>query len=551
MKTIRQAMVSMGAAVSLALVCAAGCGTRSDGSGPEGADGGGPTFNMTNGDTFGNDGGPVAPCPDGGLGCYVPANCTTSVSGTVYDPAGRNPLYNVIVFVPNDPLGTLPPITPGTHTCQTCDVSIGNYLAATTTDAKGNFTLSGMPAISHVPLVVQTGKWRREVFLPTVTACQDTAVAAANSRLPKNHTEGDLPQMALLTGGCDDLGCFLKSVGIDSSEFSAPHGGGRLDVYQGLGTLTAAGGGGFPGLGGLGGLGGGIAGAEGASLSTSRPGKAGDCTTSSCPLWQSRQSFEYYDIALFSCECGENTQTKPQVARQALHDWLDEGGKVFASHYHYTWFKDGPADFQGVANWIPGVSGSASGGGNYYIDTSFAKGQTFHDWLQNVGALDGADTINVGAVATSVTTVNSPATSWIYDKPTNDTKYLSFLTPVGGIVPEAGAPAPAAPGPDASAPPVDASADGAAEASAPAGPEAGAATTPPMETNAPTYCGKAVFTDLHTNSTLTSSVANIPDGCSGAALNDQQKALEYLFFDLSACVSLETDVPSPPPPPTR
>ena len=129
-------------------------------------------------------------------GATCPPGCTTSLSGTVYDPAGRNPLYNVVVFVPNDPYGTLPPITPGTHSCNTCDVSIGNYVAATTTDSHGNFTLTGVPATSHVPLVVQTGKWRREVFLPHVAACTNTPVAAANSRLPKNHTEGDLPQMA-------------------------------------------------------------------------------------------------------------------------------------------------------------------------------------------------------------------------------------------------------------------------------------------------------------------------------------------------------------------
>jgi hypothetical protein len=423
------------------------------------------------------DGG-VADCT--GLECDVPPNCTTSLSGTVYDPAGKNPLYNVVVFIPNDPAGTLPAITAGTHTCNTCDVSIGNYVAATTTDAKGHFTLTGVPATTQVPLVVQTGKWRREVFLPSVTKCTNNAVPAASSRLPRNHTEGSLPQMALLTGGCDDLGCFMRSLGVDASEFTAPHGGGRLDVYEGVG---------------------------GATLST---GAAGSCSGSSCPLWADKPALEAYDMVILSCECGENNQTKPAAGMQALHDWLDEGGKVFASHYHYTWFKNNPAkDFNNVASWL--TSGIASGSGGYDLDTTFPKGVTFHDWLANVNALSSNGTIALKSVAASVSKVNAPTQQWIYESGSNDPKYLSFLTPIGGI-PRA---------------------------------DAGA------ETSGSQYCGKAVFTDLHTSSTLTKSANSIPSDCSGASLTAQQDALEFLFFDLSACVSNDSTVPPPPPPPAK
>ena len=491
MTPVRQAIFLLCAAASIALVCGTGgCGS-SNGNAPDSglvnnSDGSG-MFGLgdDSGGLFGSvDGGAVAPCPGGGLACYVTAGCTTSLSGIVYDPAGRNPLYNVVVFVPNDPGGTLPAITPGTKTCNTCDVSIGNYIAATETDAKGHFTLTGVPAISHLPLVVQTGKWRREVFLPNVTACTDNAVAAANSRLPKNHMEGDLPQMALLTGGCDDLGCFMKSMGIDDSEYTAPKGGGRLDIYQGAGLAG-----------------------PGASLSA---GRAGNCTGPNCPLWASKESFEYYDIAILSCECAEHNETKPPAGMKALHDWLDEGGKVFASHYHYTWFKNSPAkDFNNVASWL--TSGIASGSGGYDLDTTFPKGVTFHDWLVNVNALSSNGTIALKSVATSVSAVNAPTQQWIYDPSSKDPKYLSFLTPVGGIKN------------------VDAGA----------------------ETAGPQYCGKAVFTDLHTSSTLTKSANSIPTDCSGAALTAQQEALEFLFFDLSACVSNDSVVPPPPPPPTK
>jgi hypothetical protein len=554
MTRVRQAMLLVGATAWIVVLCASG-GCGGNGNGPEDAgtsyvndsDGSG-MFGVQpeGGGSFGNDGGIPAPCPGGGLDCYVPAGCTTSLSGTVYDPAGRNPLYNVVVFIPNDPYGALPPIKAGTNTCNTCDVSIGNYIAVTTTDAKGQFTLTGVPATSHVPLVVQTGKWRREVFLPPVMACTNTPVAAANSRLPKNHTEGDLPQMALLTGACDDLGCFMRSMGVDASEFTAPHGGGRIDIYQGTGVNGAAGG-----------LFGGPAafgnGAIGATLSS---GKAGDCTGPNCPLWASKSSFEYYDIAILSCECGENNQTKPAAGMKALHDWLDEGGKVFASHYHYTWFKNNPnTDFQKVATWL-GTS-TASGGGNFDIDTSFPKGQTYRDWLQAAQALNANGTIKLASVATSVSTVNAPTTRWIYDPAGGDTKYLSFLTPIGGLAPvvgpaEAGAPAtpPVEAGTDASsdATAEDARAEDARTEDAQTGPAQNEAGT---EVTGPQYCGKAVFTDLHTSSNLFAQVGSIPSGCTGAALTPQQKALEYLFFDLSACVSVDTLMPPPPPPPTK
>jgi hypothetical protein len=537
MTHVRQALLLLSAAAWIALVCGAGgCGSNNAAGGPDAAafDGAG-TFGNFDGGLFagGDDGGIPAPCPGGGLGCYVPTGCTTSLSGTVYDPAGLNPLYNVVVFVPNDPYGTLPAITPGTHSCNTCDVSIGNYVAATTTDSHGNFTLTGVPATSHVPLVVQTGKWRREVFLPRVPACTNTQVAAANSRLPKNRTEGDLPQMALLTGGCDDLGCFMKSMGIDAAEYTAPQGGGRLDVYQGVGTN------GTP---------------SGARLST---GVAGNCTGPRCPLWASRQSLEYYDIVILSCECAENRQTKPAAGVTALHDWLNEGGKVFASHYHYTWFKDGPPDFANVATWL-GTS-TANGTGNFTIDTSFPKGMTYHDWLENVGALNRNGTITLNSVATSVSTVNPPTTRWIYNSNNDYTKYLSFLTPIGGIAPapvaDAGTPAPTMG--DAAAAPADGAADTSVDAPEEASEDAAKVATAgpndagPAEMSGPTYCGKAVFTDLHTSSGLTSSVNNIPNGCSGAPMTAQQKALEFLFFDLSACVSTDSVPPPPPPPPTR
>jgi hypothetical protein len=474
----------------------ASSGSASSGGGSSG--GGGQMFVSSGGDA-------AAACTGGGLQCYVPSGCTTTLSGTVYDPAGANPLYNVVVFIPNDPNGALPPIKQGTNTCNTCDVSIGDYVTATTSGPDGKFTLTGVPATTHVPLVVQIGKWRREVFLSQVKACTNNPIPGASlTRLPAKQSEGDIPQMALVTGGADNLGCFLKGVGLDPSEYSAPHAGGRLDIYQGLGG----------GRGGRGGGGG--SGAPGLSSG----GTAGNCTTDNpACVWNSKANLEAYDIVLLACEGDTydpaesmNTNTnKTTSSKQALHDWLDEGGKVFATHFHYTWFKNGPTDFQGVATWLGNSNGQDSA--LYTIDTSFFKGMVFSKWLGTVGALSGSQ-ISLTGVAESVSPVNPPTQRWIYNPAndpqqnmSNDTKYLSFLTPVGGIpkIVDAG------------------------------------------ETSAQ-YCGKAVFSDLHAGG---NPMGNIPGVCAGPPLTAQLKALEFLFFDLSACVSTESQPPPPPPQPTK
>jgi len=424
---------------------------------------------------------PPATCKLPGLWCYqTKAPCVTSLSGTVFDPAGQVPLDNVVVFVPADPTIALPKIAPGTSSCSACNTQIANYMALAVTDVKGHFSMTGVPATTNVPVVVQIGKWRREVTLSKVTKCINNTVTDGVLRLPRSKAEGDLPQMAVVTGGADDLGCFLRGIGLAASEYTAPQGGGRLDVYAGQGG---------PGL--------------------TSGGTAGACSTSSCPLWASKAALEYYDIVLLACEGNTNSAAKPAAALQAMHDWLGEGGKVFATHFQYYWFQSGPTDFQNVATWLGFSAGI--GLGNYTIDNSFQRGTLLEQWLDNVGAATGTS-IALTGVATSVSTVSTNATRWIYDQTTNDdTKYLSFLTPIGGV-----------------SKPVD----------------GGGETT--------TYCGKAVFSDLHTSGTPSASE---PGPCA-TTLTAQQKALEFLFFDLAACVAPEnmpvpvpTMNPPPPPPP--
>ena len=99
------------------------------------------------------------------------------------------------------------------------------------------------PSGTNIPLVIQIGKWRRKIILPTVTKCQDNAFNDPNTvRLPRSMSDrgpgdaaGDvhMPQIALSTGHSDALDCLLRKIGIADSEFTPDSGSGRVHMYVG------------------------------------------------------------------------------------------------------------------------------------------------------------------------------------------------------------------------------------------------------------------------------------------------------------------------------
>jgi len=452
-------------------------------------------------------------CPGGG---------TTSIVGKVYDPAGKNPLYNVAVYVPAVPLQPLPKGVPtGSDACSCGALFKSGALTSTTTAVDGSFTLTNVPVGSAVPLVIQVGKWRRQVTV-NVAQCTSNMQADKSLTFPSSIAAGDtndnIPDIAVSTGSADTLECLMLRIGIASSEYVAGTStAGHIHIFSG-GDTGGGGGGGFGG-------------GSGAGRAES-PAMAG-APTSSTSLWASQAQLMPYDITLLSCEGGETYNANPP----ALEAYLNAGGRAFASHYHYSWFSgplgsmqnySAPSDWgSNLATWSDGMGGGGGGGGGGgnqqgpiggVLDTTlnggsapFPKGVALQQWLTNVGAL-GQNSEPAGELSiyqprynATVSASNTPSQPWITSDSSGmsgATMYFSFDTPI--------------------------------------------MTAPlPPDSPGPTYCGRAVFSDLHVaGNPATNDSSPPPGGCDNVDLSPQEKALEFMLFDLSSCVIPDTVAPS-------
>ena len=308
------------------------------------------------------------------------------MSGTVYDPAGTLPLYNVSVYAPTTALTA---ITEGV-TCDCCGLLSGAPAAVTTSDAQGKFKLEGIPAGVNVPLVFQIGKWRRQVTVPNVAACTDTALTDANlTRLPRDSSEGHIPRIAITTGSADALECFVRRIGIADTEFTSDAGAGRVHLYEGGdGTNSFAAGGTF---------------------------------SAAATLWSSPTKLANYDMIGFSCEGSTSKfiDQKPQssvdnvaAVREQAADWLLLG------HYHFYWLQHS-SDFSGNASYVGNLTSpatSASDPIDLTVNTTFSGGAALAQWLAGpiVAASPTPGRITVSGLEHSVTAVTTPTAEWTY-----------------------------------------------------------------------------------------------------------------------------------------
>jgi hypothetical protein len=439
-----------------------------------------------------SSGGPIGPCR--GLACAVPAcegAAKTTITGKVYDPAGKVPLYNVLVYVPNSPVE---PFTEGAA-CDRCDAKVLNPVSSAVTDETGTFVLPNAPAGSNIPLVMQVGKWRRQIVVPSVAPCVDTPLTDPNvTRLPRNKSEGDIPRIAIAVGGADQLECLPLRMGLDPAEYTTASGDGRVHLY--VGSYDDRG-------------------RDYQPVVRFDDAHGAGVLTPATELWASKENLLKYDITMLSCEGGDYPRDKPAASRQALYDYTSAGGRVFASHWHAIWFGQGPDPVPMTGTWMrrqinpSGDQRDPTGDDTPIpgtINQTFPKGEALAKWLVNVGASAAQGSMEVRFPRDDIQAVNPDlAREWIsvenpnYPEAPKAVQYMSFNAPIG--VPE------------------------------------------------DQICGRAVFTDLHVAVIEDNTSANalgFPASCEMRELSAQEKAVAFMLFDLSSCVQNEELPPKPP-----
>jgi len=417
----------------------------------------------------------------------------TIIKGTVTAPGHTNtalwgtpdPIYGALVYIPNGAAGAP---TYGTTAfsagvaCESCTQLVsGSPLMGVVTGVDGTFTLNNAPCGTDIPLVIQLGRWRRQITIPAVSCCGTTTLTNQQTHLPRNKTgeagdvRSDIPLMAVSTGDVDTLHCVLRKIGIDDAEFTNPSGTGRVRFFAD----------------------------NGAEINNSTPAAS--------TLYGSATTLDDYDMTLFECVGAREAKSANDQAR--LIDYANAGGRVFATHFSYVWLTNdstntagntAPKPFYQTADWEVGQGSYTSATG--FVDQTLqsdpatqARRVAFANWLMQVGASTTLGQIPVNEVRHDMNSVSTlpatmggtPAQQWLYSTGTPFTGPLhyTFDTPVA-YAPD---PKPA------------------------------------------TQCGRVLFSDFHV-SDAQSGGSTFPSECTDGPMNAQEKTLEFMLFDLASCV---------------
>lgn len=413
---------------------------------------------------------------------------TTTIIGKVTIPSGEVPLYNAVVYVPNRPEEVMP-FKSGV-VCDTCGaVASGKPLVVAITDENGRFQIDNAPAGDDIPIIIQLGRWRRQFVIPNVAPCDTTVLPDKMLKMPSKKAQGDIPKMAIATGSADPFECLLLKIGIDPIEFTDGAGNGRIHIYK----------------------------ENGYDMNPPvMPGSA---------LYNDVKVMKKYDVIMFPCEGSE--RRKSMQALQNMVDYTSAGGRIFATHYSYSWLAFAPDPFPLTGDWKPNGAAASPDPFNGLIDQTFPKGRAFAKWLFNNKASTQLGKILIRDPRHDINQAYKPPSQrWMYgDDQLNQTSnvllHMTFNTPIVMQPPDFSG----------------ISMDGGV-------PDGGWGGT--------LQCGRVVYSDFHVSTDAINPGQNtIPAVCKygpNFPLSAQEKALTFMLFDLSACVTpdeAEPEIPIP------
>jgi hypothetical protein len=331
---------------------------------------------------------------------------TTTISGTVYDPrttANSLPLPNVLVYATTDPVAPLPS---GVQCLTSNNSTPTGVVAYGFTAVDGSFELGNIPVNGTYTVVIQAGKWRRQ-FTENIGAGPLTGLAL---HMPSDHTQGDIPMIAIATGSVDALECVLLQMGIAPTEFTDDNGtvnpSGHIHLYKGSSST-------------------------GAVINASTP--------SQTTLMSSSSLMSRFDMVMFPCQGNANNQATATGATNLLN-FANAGGRIFATHFSYAWLDpNSPFSslFPPVANWNINQAQPTPDPGPATVNTGFTDGAIMSQWLQNAGASTSPGQIQISTLRHDFNGVIPPTQSWLTLNSggtavdPHPTMQFTFNTPVG------------------------------------------------------------------------------------------------------------------------
>jgi hypothetical protein len=207
-------------------------------------------------------------------------------------------------------------------------------------------------------------------------------------------------------------------------------------------------------------------------------------------LWTTQAAINQYDLVYFACQ--GSAGTPPDAAKSILVDYANAGGRIFTTHYSYVWlFNNGP--FATTAMWnVNQMMPFATDPGTGLIDMTFPEGLALAQWLKVLYPATTLGQIPISTLRHDFDGVVPPSRLWIHvddpNFPMPVPMHYTFDTPVG---------------------------------------------VPPAQ-----QCGRVLYDDFHVEN-ATMKGLTFPQECNPGPMTPQEKMLEFMIFDLGACVHLD------------